>query len=142
MDSLLPYACLAVDHGWGQNVQVKAKKVTHKLHPSMSLLFLPICLLWSTMNRCYDNMESIGFIQWKENKKWKNLPRTTWLFEDLSLQLSYFPSHKMVVSRGSYVIEYIEIHLHRGGHGYRSIELFFKWYFGNLDFNVRYCGII
>ena len=100
------------------------------------------CLLRSTMNRCYDNMESIGFVQWKENKKWKNLPRTTWLFEDLCLQLSHFPSHEVVVSRGSYVIEYIEIYLYRGGHGYCGIELFFKWYFGNLDFNVRYCRII
>ena len=24
----------------------------------------------------------------------------------------------------------------------RRIELFFKWYFGNFDFKVRYCGII
>ena len=23
-----------------------------------------------------------------------------------------------------------------------SIELFFLWYFGNFNFNVRYCGII
>ena len=32
-----------------------------------------------------------------------------------------------------------------GGHGdlrYCGIKLFFKRYFGNLDFNVRYCGII
>ena len=25
---------------------------------------------------------------------------------------------------------------------YCGIELFFKRYFGNFDFNVRYCGII
>ena len=25
---------------------------------------------------------------------------------------------------------------------YCGIELFFKWFFGNLNFNVRYCGII
>ena len=30
----------------------------------------------------------------------------------------------MVVSRESYVIEYIEIYLYRGGHGYCGIELF------------------
>ena len=32
-----------------------------------------------------------------------------------------------------------------GGHGglrYCGIELVFKRYFGNFDFNVRYCGII
>ena len=32
-----------------------------------------------------------------------------------------------------------------GGHGgfrYCGIELFFTRYFGNFDFNVRYCGII
>ena len=36
------------------------------------------------------------------------------------------------------------IHL-RGGHGglrYCGIELFFKGYFENFDFNVQYCGII
>ena len=26
--------------------------------------------------------------------------------------------------------------------GVSGIELFFKRYFGNFDFNVRYCGII
>ena len=34
---------------------------------------------------------------------------------------------------------------YEGGHGglqYCSIELFFKPYFGNFDFNVRYCSII
>ena len=33
----------------------------------------------------------------------------------------------------------------RGGHGglqYCGIGLFFMLYFGNFDFNVRYCGII
>ena len=33
----------------------------------------------------------------------------------------------------------------RGGHGglrYCGIGLFFMRYFGNFDFNVRYCGII
>ena len=29
-----------------------------------------------------------------------------------------------------------------GGLRYCGIELFFKRYFGNLDFKVRYCGII
>ena len=36
-------------------------------------------------------------------------------------------------------------HADAGGHGglrYCGIELFFKRYFDNLDFNVRYCGII
>ena len=36
-------------------------------------------------------------------------------------------------------------HADAGGHGglrYCGIELFFKRYFGNFDFNVRYCGII
>ena len=34
---------------------------------------------------------------------------------------------------------------HGGGHGglrYCGIELFFKRYFSNFDFNVRYCGTI
>ena len=29
-----------------------------------------------------------------------------------------------------------------GDMGVYGIELFFKQYFGNFDFNVRYCGII
>ena len=31
---------------------------------------------------------------------------------------------------------------HGGGKGAYGIELFFKRYFGKLDFKVRYCGII
>lgn len=26
--------------------------------------------------------------------------------------------------------------------GYCSIELFFKWYFGNFNFNLQYCSIL
>lgn len=29
-----------------------------------------------------------------------------------------------------------------GVYGTAVLSFFFKWYFGNLDFNVRYCGII
>ena len=40
--------------------------------------------------------------------------------------------------RGSYVIEYIEIYLYRGGHGYCGIELFSS---GILVILILMCGM-
>ena len=44
----------------------------------------------------------------------------------------------MVVSRGSYVIKYIEVYLYRGGHGYCGIELFSS---GILVIFILMCGV-
>ena len=54
------------------------------------------------------------------------------------------PQREEFVRLFFFFFKILSIHL-TGGHGglrYRGIELFFKRYFENFDFNVWYCGII
>ena len=54
-------------------------------------------------------------------------------FKNLDLHILSGHSREVLtvdIMRGTWVLRYF------------GIELFFKWYFGNFDFNVWYCSII